>query len=478
MLAILPAAILVVAVFTSVSWIPNLIYPGRILAGVSLAGIDLGNTRPDLAKSLLANLSSQASLAPVQLQFNGRIWDVDLSQFDLKVEPERLTKVAVSVGRRGGINQRLYENWAALLGAKQPITIQDESLYDFNRAAVVKFLEPLAADINQSRKDAKLTIKNGRVTEFVAPQDGQELDINQTVDLIAGSILSENRTIDLAVQIVPPAITLADTNQLGINKLLARGESDFSGSPKNRRHNISVGASKFDGLIIEPNTTFSFVKSLGEVDQSTGYLPELVIKGDKTLPEFGGGLCQVSTTAFRGILRAGFPIVERRNHSYRVVYYEPAGSDATIYQPSPDLKFTNDTPGHILIDTYIIGDKLYFDFYGTDIGRTVELEGPRIFNVTAYPDPIYIDTSTLPVGEVKRVDTAHRGADAVLTRKVFVGNKLVKTDVFNSHYVPWPAKYLRGVEDAAPVETDPNNIAPLPATDPTTLPPTTSPPTV
>jgi vancomycin resistance protein YoaR len=472
MLAILPAAILVVAVFTSVSWIPSLIYPGRILAGVSLAGIDLGNTRPDLAKALLADLSNQASLAPVQLQFSGRIWDVDLSQFDLKVEPERLTKVAVSVGRRGSINQRLYENWAALLGAKQPITTQDESLYDFDRAAVVKFLEPLAAEINQSRRDAKLTIKNGRVTDFVAPQDGQELDINQTVDLIAGSILSENRTINLAVQIVPPATTLADTNQLGVNQLLARGESDFSGSPKNRRHNISVGASKFDGLLIKPNTTFSFVKSLGEVDQSTGFLPELVIKGDKTIPEFGGGLCQVSTTAFRGILRAGLPIVERRNHSYRVVYYEPAGTDATIYQPSPDLKFTNDTPGHILIDTYIIGDKLYFDFYGTDTGRTVELEGPRIFNVTAYPEPIYIDTSTLPVGEIKRVDTAHRGADASLTRKVFVGGKLVKTDVFNSHYIPWPAKYLRGVEDAAPVETDPNNIAPQPTTDPTVLPPT------
>lgn len=471
-LAILPATILIVVIFSSPSWVPNLVYPGRILAGVSLAGIDLGNTDPATAQNLLSDLSQTASLAPVQLSFSGQTWDVDLTQFDLKVDPKRLMQVAISVGRRGSLNQRMYENWAALLGLHQPIVVQDESLYDFDRSAVANFLKGLAEAIDQNQRDAKLKLKNDRVVEFVSPQDGRQLDVDRTVDLIASSILSDNRTIELPVKIIQPAVTLADTNKLGINQLLAQGESDFSGSPANRRHNISTGASKFDGVLIKPGETFSFVKNLGEVDRSTGYLPELVIKGDETIPEFGGGLCQVSTTAFRGILRAGLPVVERRNHSYRVVYYEPAGTDATIYQPYPDLKFTNDTPGHILIDTYIVGNKLYFDFYGTDTGRTVELDGPKIYNVTAYPEPIYIDTSTLPVGEIKQVDTAHRGADATLTRKIYVNGKLTKTDVFNSHYIPWPAKYLRGAEDATPVETNPNNIdTPPTAGSDTTQPP-------
>jgi len=461
MLAALPAGLLVAVVFTSISWIPNLVYPGRILAGVSLAGIDLGGVHPGVARQLLTNLTLQAKLAPIQLQFSGNLWEINPTDFNLQVDPERLTKVAVSVGRRGDLSRRLYENWLALLGRHQPLVIQDESLYNFDRPALAKFLESLVTDINQSQQDAKLKIQNNRVVEFVAPQDGHELDINQTIDLIAGSILSNNRKIELPVVVTPPAITLADTNTLGINTLLGKGESDFSGSPKNRRHNIGVGAAKFNGVIVKPGETFSFVKQLGVVDESTGFLPELVIKGDQTIPEFGGGLCQVSTTAFRGILRAGLPVVERRNHSYRVVYYEPAGSDATIYQPYPDLKFTNDTSGHLLIETYVAQNKLYFDFYGTDTNRRVELDGPHIFNVTDYLDPIYIDTSTLPVGEIKRVDTAHRGADAVLTRKIYQNNKLVKTDVFKSHYVPWPAKYLRGAEDATKVETDPNNIAPV-----------------
>ncbi|MFA5010152.1 MAG: VanW family protein [Patescibacteria group bacterium] len=470
-ISLISALVLVGIIGSGIWWTPNWVYPDHVLAGVSLMDIQLGKSTQTQAAVLLSNLSDRAKIDPIELQFEGQVWQINPANFDLRVEPDQLAEVAFSVGRRGGFNQRLRENWSAVLGLRQSLSIEDESLYSFDRPALTTALAEVSSAIDQVRRNAVLKMKDDRVTEFSPAQDGRELDVDKTIDLIAGSILSNDRKIDLPVKIIPATTNLAGTNTLGINTLLGHGESDFSGSPSNRRHNISVGADKFDGVIVEPNETFSFIQHLGEVNRATGFLPELVIKGDETVPEFGGGLCQVSTTAFRGILRAGLPIVERRNHSYRVVYYEPAGSDATIYQPYPDLKFTNDTSGHVLIDTYIIGTKLYFDFYGTDTGRTVEMEGPYIFNVTAYPEPIYIDTSTLPVGETKRIDTAHRGADAVLYRKVFQNGKLVKTDTFTSHYVPWPAKYLRGAEDATKVETDPSNISPpVSETDPSLSP--------
>ncbi len=461
LLVTVPVSFILLIAISGVFFVPQLIFAGKVLPNVSLAGIDLGQVTEDRAIDLMATLTDEANLKPIELHFNGGIWQIDPTSFNLEVQPEKLAHAAFLVGRRGGLFQRITESWAGLFGLRQPLVIQDESLYDFDKTLLAQKLQPLADAINQSRRDAKLKVVNDKVTEFVSPQNGQELDINQTINLITGSILSDNRKITLPVNIVPPVTTLAETNSLGINALIGRGESDFSGSPKNRRHNISVGAKRFDGLLVEPDKTFSFLKHLGEVNRSTGYLPELVIKGDKTIPEFGGGLCQISTTAFRAILRSGLPVVERRNHSYRVVYYEPAGSDATIYQPYPDLKFTNDTGGHIFIDTYIDGNKLYFDFYGTDIGRKVELEGPYISNITAYPEPIYIDTTTLAVGEIKKIDSAHRGADAVLYRKIFKGDKLIKTDTFTSHYISWPAKYLRGAEDATKVEANLENITEL-----------------
>jgi vancomycin resistance protein YoaR len=464
--------IVLVAIVSGPIWIPQFVFANQVLPKVSLLDVNLGGQSQMMATASMRDITSRANLKPIELNFDGGIWEINPADFKLKVEPDRLASVAMSVGRRGGFSQRLVESWAGLLNISQPLVVADESLYDFDRLALTKQLEEITKDIIQPRRDAKMKIVNNRATEFIAPKSGHELDMNRAVDLIAGSILANNRTIDLPVQVTEPAVTLADTNKLGINTLLGHGESDFSGSPKNRRHNIQAGASKFDGVIIPPKETFSFIKQLGVVDASTGYLPELVIKGDKTTPEFGGGLCQVSTTAFRGILRTGLPITERHNHSYRVVYYEPAGTDATIYQPSPDLKFINDTDGSILIDTYIDGNKLFFDFYGTDTGRRVELVGPYISNVTDYPEPVYVDTSTLPVGELKKIDTAHRGADAVLYRKIFQNGKLVKTDTFSSHYVPWPAKYLRGAEDATKVETNLNNVIPPAPTDTSSTPST------
>jgi len=112
------------------------------------------------------------------------------------------------------------------------------------------------------------------------------------------------------------------------------------------------------------------------VDGEHGYLPELVIKNNVTEPEFGGGICQVSTTAFRAAIYSGLKITARKNHAYPVSYYNPQGMDSTVYVPNPDLRFINNTPNYILIQTKIVGTQLIFDFYGTDDGRKTTVDGP------------------------------------------------------------------------------------------------------
>jgi vancomycin resistance protein YoaR len=170
---------------------------------------------------------------------------------------------------------------------------------------------------------------------------------------------------------------------MGIRKKIGHGESNFRGSPKNRIHNIHNAAGKFEGVVVPPGETFSFVKNLGPVDASTGYKEELVIKNHKTIPEFGGGVCQVSTTLFRAAVNTGLKITERRNHAYPVQYYAPQGTDATVYIPKPDLQFINDTPGYILIQPYFQGTILSFDIFGTSDGRQVETEGPILLKRTS-----------------------------------------------------------------------------------------------
>lgn len=230
-------------------------------------------------------------------------------------------------------------------------------------------------------RDAKWVETDGRVTEFQPDAPGLSADPIAILKIITENARTGSEAITLNPVLIPPSVKLTDLNNRGITSLVARGSSDFHGSSANRIKNIRVGTSRFHGLIIPAGQTFSFNDPLGPVDGEHGFAPELVIKYNGVFPEFGGGICQVSTTMFRTALNGGLPITERRNHSFAVKYYAPQGTDATIYPGVQDLKFLNDTPGDILIWSKIEGTSLSFDFYGTPDNRQVEIGSPVKYDV-------------------------------------------------------------------------------------------------
>lgn len=261
-------------------------------------------------------------------------------------------------------------------------TSEKKSLVRFNGEKLQAYLsENVAPEVNVDSINARFTMEDGKVVQFALPKDGSTLDSQGTADAIHEALAQGNQVAQLTMQIVRSLIAdTGDSQKLGIDTLLARGETDFVGSPKNRKANIGVGAARYDGILIAPNEEFSFNKFLGPVTKEAGYLPELVIKNNATTAEYGGGLCQVSTTVFRAAVLSGMEITNRRNHSYAVRYYGTPGFDATIYPPYTDFRFLNNTPGYILIQTKIEGTKLSFEFWGTSDNRTVEVDGPHPYD--------------------------------------------------------------------------------------------------
>jgi len=267
---------------------------------------------------------------------------------------------------------------------------------------------------------------------------------------------AEVSEIDLALEVTKPMVSNDTIDNLGIKELIGKGTTNFKKSPANRITNITVGSAIFNGALVKPGEVFSTTKTLGSVSAEKGFLPELVIKEDTTKPEIGGGLCQVSTTIFRAALNAGLPIVERSNHRYRVSYYEPpVGMDATIYDPSPDLKFENNTSGYILIQTYISGTELTFEFYGTSDGRKVEISDPVMYDITDPGEPVYQEDPSLQPGEMVQKEKAHNGSKASFHYKVTRGEKILTEKTFYSSYVPWKAVFLVGPGGPPPAETPP-----------------------
>lgn len=328
-----------------------------------------------------------------------------------------------------------------LVAKVEPMTMKD-------------FLTTFGETLKLDAVNAELAAVNGQIVVTKNHTDGRSLNVDTASQTLATKLTEAPAdaalTVSISPEILPAAVTASNITQLGIKELIGTGTTDFKGSPSNRTHNITTGAAFLNGELIPPGGEFSTVKTLGAVDGSTGYLPELVIKENRTIPEYGGGLCQVSTTLFRAVMNAGMKVTERSNHSYRVSYYEPpVGLDATIYLPRPDFKFLNDTPGYILVQSKITGTKITFDLYGTKDGRTSTISNPVVSNIKDAGPAIYTNTDTLYQGEVKQIEKPHAGATAVATYVVTRDGKEINRQTFRSVYKAWPARYLVGTKPPA-----------------------------
>ena len=319
------------------------------------------------------------------------------------------------------------------------------------------FLVGLSEELNRSPKNARFVFNDEtRQLEVIESSvNGRGLDIESSLARFPEAVFSDSdRTVPLAfVEVVPTVNNNATGAELGITELVQASTTFYVGSTAARRANIQVAAARFHGIVIEPGAEFSFNEWLGDVSQEQGFEEALIIVGNQTITGVGGGVCQVSSTAFQAAFYAGFPIVERHPHGYRVGYYEVGegpGMDATVFSPVVDFRFLNDTPYHLLIETYVrpASSEVTFRFYSTSMNRRVVKEGPIVKNAQAPPPPVYRANPDFASGQVEQVDYAVGGAEVFVYRTVYQGEEIViEREEFYSNYIPWPAQFQVAPDD-------------------------------
>lgn len=317
-----------------------------------------------------------------------------------------------------------------------------------------KSLGDLKLIVDRQPSDARFVFNdsNGQIEAISSSAVGREMDVEASIDAVNAALQRGEHSVNLVVAEQQPAVSdQAFGADLGIVELVATQTTYFYGSSEARIQNIVTASAQYHGLLIAPGETFSMGSVLGDVSLENGYAEALIIYGGRTIKGVGGGVCQVSTTLFRTVFFAGFPIVERYSHAYRVPYYEMdasghvdgqfAGMDATVYFPLVDFKFQNDTPHWMLMETYVdVGARtLTWKIYSTSDGRSVtwETTGPQ--NVVAPPETVFEENPELDANEIKQVDYAAEGADVTVTRTVWRGGLVYFTDQFQTHYEPWAA---------------------------------------
>jgi vancomycin resistance protein YoaR len=223
--------------------------------------------------------------------------------------------------------------------------------------------------------------------------------------------------------------------------------------------NIATAAGRFDGVLVGPGEIFSMGETLGDVSLDNGFTEALIIYGGRTVKGVGGGVCQVSSTLFRTVFFAGFPVVERVPHAYRVHYYEEtssgasdpslAGLDATVYFPLVDFKFKNDSPYWILMETSVGDSSLTWKFYSTSDGRAVQWKTTGPQDIVAAPKPLLKPNPDFTPLSMAQTDYSADGADVTVDRTVTKDGEVYFTDQFKTHYEAWQAvcEYGPGIED-------------------------------
>lgn len=397
-----------------------------------------------LKEQILANIAG-ASQVPISVPIVNE--DPELSA----AEVESLKKKAESL--LGKSLQVTFEYQTFTYRDAKLVTLLAPS--GLKEEALASLIEDLSAAIERPAQNARFVFDGGRVKEFTPALKGIKVEKDKVKTEFASNLealsTSDKKSLSFKASTITsdPEIANAEVNNLGIKELIGRGSSNFKGSIPGRIHNLSLAASRINGVLIKPGDTFSFNNTIGEISANTGYQQAYIISGGRTILGDGGGVCQVSTTFFRAALNTGLPILERHDHAYRVSYYEQdskPGLDAAIYVPTIDLKIQNNTPAHILIQTKVdrANTSLVIELYGTSDGRIAEVSNMRLWDVRPAPAPLYQDDPTLPLGKTKQVDFASPSGKAAFDYKVTRNGETLENKTFYSNYKAWQAVYLRG----------------------------------
>lgn len=372
------------------------------------------------------------------------------------IDSARINEILETANKWKGKNLRIYyRDYSQSLGPLEIYKLIGLSSAPMNDTAWKNLLMLIKQRIETEPKNAVFNFDQGKVIEFSPEVNGVAIEERIFKENLTKTIMLADRTdLEIPVKITEPKVKTGDINNLGIKTLVGVGTSKFHGSIPNRIHNLTLASARLNGALVAPGETFSLGQTIGDVSKATGYLEAYVISEGRTVLGDGGGVCQVSTTLFRAILNAGLPIVERKAHAYRVHYYEEdlgPGYDATVFFPSADLKFTNDTPGYLLIQTKVDAKNfsMRYEIYGTPDGRVATISPAKIYSQTPPLPTIYQDDPTLPIGTTKQVDWSAWGAKVSFDYKVTRSGEVLQDRTFYSTYQPWAAIYLKGTGELA-----------------------------
>jgi vancomycin resistance protein YoaR len=300
----------------------------------------------------------------------------------------------------------------------------------FDEAALARLVASKLPVTTRAASSARWEFEPGNGKPRLVPSvDGLAVDEDALAKRAVAAISGPTRTVDVSASPARPPFTTEDAQKAGVTDLVADFLSPFPTNDATRTNNLVVAAKRINGTYVPPGGTFSLNGILGERTEDKGYADGTVIIDGRLTRGTGGGISQVSTVVYNLAYFAGVDFLEFSPHAFFIPRY-PEGREATVYWPTIDNKWKNDTPHGMLLQTWVEGGNVHGRVWSTKTWDIASVKGPRR-NVMP---PKTIRNDSLKCYPQQ----ANPGFDVTVTRQWRRpgSSALVKSEPVTTHYVP------------------------------------------
>lgn len=471
----------------------------NIIDGVFIQGIDVSNLSVEDAKSKLSSIVNEYISKEITLKYGDFSKTLVPSQFNVNFDVDSAVQTAYSIGRSGNVFENNFAILNALLNSnnigqnmeydselldalllelnnelpgrmensgyyvdgtsliidsgKEGVNVDTEvlanriakALNDINNQDIVIEipvvnvapspidLDAIYNEVHKDPVDAYYT-----TDPYVVHPSSTGLDFDISMDEAREMLKTYQEEYTIPLKVTYPSVSTNDIGSEAFPDLLSSFRTSFTSSNSNRSTNIRLCSEKINGTVLMPGETFSFNQVVGKRTPEAGFKPATAYSGGKVVQEYGGGICQVSSTLYNAVLYANLEITERTNHGYKPSYVDP-GLDATVSWGGPDFKFTNnrDYPIRIVCDTSNKILNIYIYGLKRDTDYKVVLDAQYVS--TVYFKTVYQKDSSLASGQSRVIQSGSNGCRTATYKYLYdangtlVSSECISRDTYNPH---------------------------------------------
>ncbi|MFU7515426.1 VanW family protein [Clostridium sp. HCS.1] len=402
----------------------NKIYPEVSVYGVNIGGLNKEEAIKVLEEKL-PNLIVDKKLTVLAAD---KTLELSYDTLNLSYDVESVVDEAVAYGKDKGI---IAKN--SLINEKKSIELNPK--VNFDEEALVAFENKVLEEVNIEPKNASINVNSGNIS-IVPEEAGKTIDKEELHNKLVESINGNpSNDIELTFELKDQEANIKSTDLESITGKISEYSSHYNNTGDGRVRNMEIAAGTINGTIVMPGEEFSYNALIGDTTPDKGYAKANTYVGNEIVPDYGGGICQVSTTLYRAVMRANIRSTERMNHSLTVSYSEP-GLDATVANGVVDYKFVNTYDFPIYIQGYVSGGIVNFTIYGN-----VEAMGNKTYELVNEvhekyePNKKYEDDPTMEEGTEKVVSYGMPGYKAssyqvTYENGVEVNREFIATDIY------------------------------------------------